>query len=197
MTIISTNKQMRSQSYNSPSLPNVPHSKPLSSTTLTHTHTLCLNPTTKPLHKTCSLPRPLSTVVSYGTIPKVLRGHESLCFHRVHTHCSKTPCTAYLHWPWLFRFPSKPPFAFVLQLQSHRRCLLGFQQHWEYRNVFSWNTMISGFVDLGRMSEAEKVFDRCLKETLFLGNFKYVCFNGTGWSSRENFKYVCFNGTGW
>ncbi|XP_050279814.1 pentatricopeptide repeat-containing protein At2g13600-like [Quercus robur] len=29
----------------------------------------------------------------------------------------------------------------------------------EYRNVFSWNTMISGFADLGRMSEAEKVFD--------------------------------------
>ncbi|GMY15758.1 pentatricopeptide repeat-containing protein At2g13600-like [Fagus crenata] len=29
----------------------------------------------------------------------------------------------------------------------------------EYRNVFSWNTMISGFVELGRMSEAEKVFE--------------------------------------
>ena len=96
---VSTDNQMRSQSYNSPSLPNVPHSKPLSSTTLTHTHTPCLNPTTKPLHKTRSLPRPLSTIVLYGTIPKVLRGHESLCFHQVHTHCSKTPCTAYLHWP--------------------------------------------------------------------------------------------------
>ena len=40
--------------------------------------------------------------------------------------------------------------------------------------------MISGFVDLAQMSEVEKVFDKCLKENLFLGYFKYVCFNGTG-----------------
>ena len=113
-----------------------------------------------------------------------------------------TPSAQKLHAQLIFTGLDSSVFLQNHLFHLYSNCNLIDDAYWvfnniEYRNVFSWNTMISGFVDLGRMSEAEKVFDKCLKETLFLGNFKYVSFNGTGWSSRENFKYVCFNGTGW
>ena len=131
MNILSTNKQMRSQSYNSPSLPNVPHSKPLSSTTLTHTHTLCLNPTTKPLHKTCSLPRP-SAQLSHMELSQKFYEAMKAC-----ASIESTPIAQKLHAQLIFTGLDSFVFLQNHLLHLYSNCNLIDDACWVFNNIES------------------------------------------------------------